>query len=818
VSNPFYNYSGNFIPGTLARAEAEAFEFQAVQAGFAMLAVEGTDAGAANAYVVTTQGAVTGSYQDGNTVQFKPLAANTGTATLNVNAIGAVALKRYNGTNLQPGDIAANAWIVCQYNSTFGCWTLIAPNTAIGTFSGTISAAPPTNKVGLVAAGGVSTSVVPIDATYALDQSIAPTWTGQHTWNVGAIRAFTIQQGTATYGAAVTGTAGNAALIAFAGNGNVLGGGGADFYVGQDASGVAQIFQRGNANLVISTNATTRVTVAAAGNVTIAAPSSGTTLQLQSVTTAQSLIAGITSASNNPRLFVTHTEASGLTVLDFTGTANFNGALSIGGTQVIALSNSRNVTINAPSSGVALTINEVAATAAIAMTDGTTSGQIGAYGAALQIGTSSNHAVSFYSNNINRVQIANGGAVTISAPASGTALTINGTNAPLTVNFASNAAGFTNWLTASTQRGYIGVDGGGILGGGTGTGFGIRSEGDLLLLAGAGSYVMRYGASGNLTLSQPAAGQVALTVAACSGEGQPVAVFNQVKGINNVAGTYAIQMSASTDTAATYGFALDASGSSGLALYRTDSLRQLCFFGISGNLTIPTPSSGTTLVANVIAGNNGVTATDGTRTFAVQTSSTGSGSIWAGAYTNHQFILMTNNSANLVINPAGGAVAITGADISARGIALCRYKAATTSRASNITPSNDPDLTIALAAAGTYQFEGLLFIGNTTTGTQGFAFNVNYSGTFSSGQMEADGVINGAAASPLEGSVASGVAPKTFTYAQTVTGNVQDYLNIRGYVVATGAGTLAVSWSQNTTSANNTNMVLGSYFKVTQVS
>ena len=41
----FYTYSGAFIPGTLARAEAEATEFTSVQVGFDKLAIQGIDSG-----------------------------------------------------------------------------------------------------------------------------------------------------------------------------------------------------------------------------------------------------------------------------------------------------------------------------------------------------------------------------------------------------------------------------------------------------------------------------------------------------------------------------------------------------------------------------------------------------------------------------------------------------------------------------------------------------------------------------------------------------------------------------------------------------
>src|ERR1700690_1709147 len=52
--------------------------------------------------------------------------------------------------------------------------------TGTGVFG--ISLSAPVNLVGLTAAGGTSAFGVPIDATYALDQTISPTWTGVHTF------------------------------------------------------------------------------------------------------------------------------------------------------------------------------------------------------------------------------------------------------------------------------------------------------------------------------------------------------------------------------------------------------------------------------------------------------------------------------------------------------------------------------------------------------------------------------------------------------------------------------------------------------------
>jgi len=179
-----YTYSGSFIPGILARAEAEATEFQAVQQGFALLATNGTDSGAADAYVVATQGGQNGIYADGMVVQFKAMNANTGASTISVDGGTTVSLTDFQGQSLAGGAIVANSWVRLTYNSTFSAWTLLAPTSQVIT-SNTISAAAPTYKVGLTAAGGVSTACAPIDATYAIDQGIVPTWTGAHTFSAG---------------------------------------------------------------------------------------------------------------------------------------------------------------------------------------------------------------------------------------------------------------------------------------------------------------------------------------------------------------------------------------------------------------------------------------------------------------------------------------------------------------------------------------------------------------------------------------------------------------------------------------------------------
>ena len=150
-----------------------------MQVGFAKLAIQGVDTGVANAYVVTTSGGQNGVYTDGMLVEFKATNSNTASCTIAVDSGSVVGLTSAAGQSLAAGSISAGTWYRAMYNSTYSCFTVVAPASQVVTI-GTISSAAPTHLVGLVSSGGVATAAAPIDATYAIDQSIAPTWTGAH--------------------------------------------------------------------------------------------------------------------------------------------------------------------------------------------------------------------------------------------------------------------------------------------------------------------------------------------------------------------------------------------------------------------------------------------------------------------------------------------------------------------------------------------------------------------------------------------------------------------------------------------------------------
>lgn len=111
----------------------------------------------------------------------------------------------------------------------------------------------------------------------------------------------------------------------------------------------------------IASNTTLRWSVNSAGAHTIAAPTAGTAvtinavaanaaLQVTGVSGTNALISRITGATNNPGLFVTHTEATSATKLDASASTSGVMELAVSGVTVVTIS-SDNVGINMTSFG-----------------------------------------------------------------------------------------------------------------------------------------------------------------------------------------------------------------------------------------------------------------------------------------------------------------------------------------------------------------------------------------------------------------------------------------------------------------------------------
>lgn len=81
------------------------------------VAIYGASAAGSDTYAVTYTPTLT-AYETGAIYTFKADVGNTGTATLNIDGLGAKSLKKYNNTDLSTDDLAAGALVVCQYDGT----------------------------------------------------------------------------------------------------------------------------------------------------------------------------------------------------------------------------------------------------------------------------------------------------------------------------------------------------------------------------------------------------------------------------------------------------------------------------------------------------------------------------------------------------------------------------------------------------------------------------------------------------------------------------------------------------------------------------
>lgn len=124
MTNEYYTSQPDVAPATKARSvDLNALD-NGIEAGFdklpspaelaAGLVNYANDTGStANAYVVALPKVT--AYTDGLSVKLNTGRTNTGAGTLNINGIGAIAIRRQDGTDLQAGDISPNAPLVLTY-------------------------------------------------------------------------------------------------------------------------------------------------------------------------------------------------------------------------------------------------------------------------------------------------------------------------------------------------------------------------------------------------------------------------------------------------------------------------------------------------------------------------------------------------------------------------------------------------------------------------------------------------------------------------------------------------------------------------------
>jgi len=191
MTNAYYTFTPEFVPGTKVRAAAVNRQYTLIQQAFDLLptstgslplgtATLGTESGSGNAYVLTMPNTRTAN-AEGDEVVFKATHQNSGSSTMQVDAIPAVPLVRYNGDALSSGDVLVGSYYVARYSASIASFLIVSP--ALQTVAGAITYATPTGKAKLAASAGTATTLIRSDADIAIDQTIAPTWSGQHTFS-----------------------------------------------------------------------------------------------------------------------------------------------------------------------------------------------------------------------------------------------------------------------------------------------------------------------------------------------------------------------------------------------------------------------------------------------------------------------------------------------------------------------------------------------------------------------------------------------------------------------------------------------------------
>lgn len=142
-------------------------------------------------------------------------------------------------------------------------------------------------------------------------------------------------------------------------------------------------------------------------------------------------------------------------------------------------------------------------------------------------------------------------------------------------------------------------------------------------------------------------------------------------------------------------------------------------------------------------------------------------------------------------------------------------KLVTTSRASTTTYANDPELSLDVTEGGNYEIELFLcVVGSGVSGAGGFKQRVNYSGTVGAKGIYAGGIgsMNSSKAVLDLISMEAGSS-----YASIVAAGNGEYEHWRGFAHFSTTGTLRVQWAQNSSNAADTNLLAGSFLRLTKL-
>ena len=128
---------GGFRHTNVANGTARAHYATIAQLQDAGVISGGTSTGSSNAYAITLTPAIT-ALADGMIVAFVSNFANTGAATLNVNSLGAVALRYSNDAALVSGAIPSGSVVFARYATSSNTWRMIGATAGVAAITGSI--------------------------------------------------------------------------------------------------------------------------------------------------------------------------------------------------------------------------------------------------------------------------------------------------------------------------------------------------------------------------------------------------------------------------------------------------------------------------------------------------------------------------------------------------------------------------------------------------------------------------------------------------------------------------------------------------------
>lgn len=227
----------------------------------------------------------------------------------------------------------------------------------------------------------------------------------------------------------------------------------------------------------LASNSTLRWSVNSTGNHTIVAPSTGVPVVINQLSANGGEVLRLDSTGTSPFLsfyrsgvrksYINNDASAGFLWVQ---EENLPSIIYTNNTQRLVIAGAGNVTINAPSSGNALTITSASATDVLRLS--ASSGAAGGLAAGWSAGLASNAwnlytqstdpfafgtggaaSSSWYTNSVARVVVGSAGNVTIAAPSSGTALAISAAAAARALSLTGGANEYTQTLTASATSG-----------------------------------------------------------------------------------------------------------------------------------------------------------------------------------------------------------------------------------------------------------------------------------------------------------------------------------------------------------------------------